>query len=162
MRRPTAFALAALAALVTTASLAARADQSMTSGNMMSSSKPVIVTPSTVKWEAGTGEFKGLTVAWLSGDPTKMGPWTIRLKAAAGAKFPVHYHNDTETVTVVSGTFSAAIGDTFDASKLMELPAGSYVVIPAGVKHYAMAKTDCVLQISGMKPFAMEMGSHSM
>lgn len=154
MRRTYAVALAAIAASLATITAGARADDSMMSSGM----KPVIFTPSTVKWEAGTGEFKGLTVAWLSGDPTKMGPWTVRLKAPAGAKFPVHYHNDTEMVTVISGTFAAAIGDKFDASKLMALPAGSFVVIPAGVKHYAMAKTDCVVQLSGSKPFAMEMG----
>lgn len=154
MRRTYAVALAAIAASLATITAGARADDSMMSSGM----KPVIFTPSTVKWEAGTGEFKGLTVAWLSGDPTKTGPWTVRLKAPAGAKFPVHYHNDTEMVTVISGTFAAAIGDKFDASKLMALPAGSFVVIPAGVKHYAMAKTDCVVQLSGSKPFAMEMG----
>lgn len=154
MRRTYAVALAAIVASLATITAGARADDSMMSSGM----KPVIFTPSTVKWEAGTGEFKGLTVAWLSGDPTKMGPWTVRLKAPAGAKFPVHYHNDTEMVTVISGTFAAAIGDKFDASKLMALPAGSFVVIPAGVKHYAMAKTDCVVQLSGSKPFAMEMG----
>lgn len=158
MRRPYALALTAIAASLATIAVGARADNSM----MSSAMKPVIFTPATVKWEAGTGEFKGLTVAWMSGDPTKAGPWTVRLKAPAGAKFPVHYHNDTEMVTVISGTFAAAIGDKFDASKLMDLPAGSFVVIPAGLKHYAMAKTDCVVQLSGSKPFAMVMPSNSM
>jgi len=158
VRRTNAFALAAIAAVLATISVAARADDSMMSTGM----KPIIFTPSTVKWEAGTGEFKGLTVAWLSGDPTKAGAWTVRLKAPAGAKFPVHYHNDTEVVTIISGTFSAAIGDKYDASKLVALPAGSYVVIPAGVKHFAMAKTDCIVQLSGTKPFAMVMAKDSM
>jgi len=158
VRRTYALALAAVAASLATITAGARADDSM----MTSAMKPVIFTPSTVKWEAGTGEFKGLTVAWMSGDPTKAGPWTVRLKAPAGAKFPVHYHNDTEMVTVISGTFAAAIGDKFDASKLMALPAGSYVVIPAGMKHYAMAKTDCIVQLSGTKPFAMVMAKDSM
>ena len=158
MRRTYALALAAVAASLATIAVGARADDSM----MTSAMKPVIFTPSTVKWEAGTGEFKGLTVAWMSGDPMKGGPWTVRLKAPAGAKFPVHYHNDTEMVTVISGTFAAAIGDKFDASKLMALPAGSYVVIPAGMKHYAMAKTDCIVQLSGTKPFAMVMAKETM
>jgi len=158
VRRTYALALAAVAASLATITVGARADDSM----MTSAMKPVIFTPSTVKWEAGTGEFKGLTVAWMSGDPTKAGPWTVRLKAPAGAKFPVHDHNDTEMVTVISGTFAAAIGDKFDASKLMALPAGSYVVIPAGMKHYAMAKTDCIVQLSGTKPFAMVMAKDSM
>ncbi|HEY7995027.1 MAG TPA: cupin domain-containing protein [Candidatus Eremiobacteraceae bacterium] len=158
MRKRYVLALAAIAASLATVAVGARADDSMMSSGM----KPVIFTPSTVKWEAGTGEFKGLTVAWLSGDPTKAGPWTVRLKAPAGAKFPVHYHNDTEVVTVITGTFAAAIGDKFDESKLMDLPAGSYVVIPSGMKHYAMAKTDCVIQLSGTKPFAMVMAKDSM
>jgi len=158
VRRKYALALAAIAASLATIAVGARADDSM----MTSAMKPVIFTPSTVKWGPGTGEFKGLTVAWMSGDPTKTGPWTVRLKAPAGAKFPVHYHNDTEVVTVISGTFAAAIGDKFDASKLMDLPAGSYVVIPAGMKHYAMAKTDCIVQLSGTKPFAMVMVKGSM
>jgi len=158
VRRTYALALAAVAASLATIAVGARADDSM----MTSAMKPIIFTPSTVKWEAGTGEFKGLTVAWMSGDPTKAGPWTVRLKAPAGAKFPVHYHNDTEVVTVISGTFAAAIGDKFDASKLMDLPACSYVVIPASMKHYAMAKTDCIVQLSGTKPFAMVMAKDSM
>jgi len=158
VRRTYALALAAVAASLATIAVGARADDSM----MTSAMKPVIFTPSTVKWEAGTGEFKGLTVAWMSGDPTKAGPWTVRLKAPAGAKFLVHYHDATEMVTVISGTFAAAIGDKFDASKLMALPAGSYVVIPAGMKHYAMAKTDCIVQLSGTKPFAMVMAKDSM
>ncbi|HYK52367.1 MAG TPA: cupin domain-containing protein [Candidatus Eremiobacteraceae bacterium] len=164
MRRTNAFALAAIAAVLATVTIAARADNSMSSGGSMMSTgaKPAIFTPSTVKWMAGTGEFKGLTVAYMSGDPSKAGPWTIRFKVPAGGKFPVHYHNDAETVTVISGTFEAAIGDTFDASKLMMLPAGTYVYIPAGVKHFAMAKTDCVVQVSGTKPFAMVTASSSM
>ena len=158
MRRTNALAIAAVAAVVATLGVAARADDSMMSSGM----KPVIFTPSTVKWVAGTGEFKGLTVAWLSGNPTSGGPWTVRLKAPAGAKFGVHHHNDTEMVTVISGTFAAAIGDTFEDGKLMNLPAGSFVVIPAGVKHFAMARTDCIIQLSGTKPFAMVMDKDSM
>jgi anti-sigma factor ChrR (cupin superfamily) len=158
VRRTNAFALAAIAAVLATISVAARADDSMMSTGM----KPAIFTPSAIKWSAGSGEFKGLTIAYLSGDPSKAGPWTVRFKVPAGAKFPVHYHNDAETVTVISGTFAAAIGDTFDASKLMTLPAGTYVYIPAGVKHFAMAKTDCVVQVSGTKPFAMMTSNSSM
>ena len=155
MKRFLGFAVAAIVAIGATAAYA----DSMGSA---SSAKPAIFTPSTIKWMPGTGELKGLSVAVLDGDPSKAGPWTIRIKVPAGTKFPVHYHNDTEMVTVISGTFAAAIGDKFDASKLMALPAGSYVVIPAGMKHYAMAKTDCIVQLSGTKPFAMVMAKDSM
>ena len=150
MRRINTLALAAIAAVLATVSVAARADNSM----MMSSGmKPVIFTPSTVKWEAGTGEFKGLTVAWLSGDPTKAGPWTVRLKAPAGAKFPVHYHNDTEMVTVISGTFYLGLGDTVDMKKAKALPAGGFHYLPAKAHHYAYSKARTIVQVSGAGPF---------
>lgn len=153
------FLIAAAIVAVSTASVKA---DSMGSGSMGMSAKPVIVTPATIKWMPGTGDFKGLTVAVLSGDPSKDGPWTVRIKLPAGTKFPVHYHADTEVVTVISGSFMAAVGDKYDASKLMTLPAGSYVVIPAGVRHYAATKVDTVLQLSGTKPFAMTMAGGSM
>lgn len=35
------------------------------------------------------------------------------------------------------------------------LPAGSYAAVPAGVAHYAVAKGDTIVQLSGMAPFTM-------
>ena len=119
--------------------------------------KPIIVIPASVNYMPGTGQMAGLRVATLEGDPSKAGPWVIRLAIPSGTKFPVHYHPDTERVTVISGVFQAGIGNTFDASKMVSLPAGSYCVLPAGLRHYAMAKTAVVLQLSGNQPFAMEM-----
>jgi len=148
----------AVAAFVAVAATAAYAD-SMGSGM---SAKPAIFTPSTIKWAAGTGELKGLMVAVLDGNPSKAGPWTIRIKLPAGTKFPVHFHNDTERVTVISGTFLAAIGSTFDESKLMALPAGSFVVIPGGVRHFAETKVATVVQLSGTEAFAMKMDKPGM
>ena len=159
MRR---YPLIVAAALVVLSAASARAADMGSTGSMMSAMKPVIYTPSGIKWRAGTGEFKGLTMAVLNGDPTKSGPWTVRIKIPAGTKFPVHYHNDTEIVTVISGTFMAALGDKYDASKLMALPAGSFVVIPAGMKHYAAANVDTIVQLSGTKPFGMMMDKGSM
>src|SRR5207302_10431468 len=148
---------------VAVAATSARADNSMGSSmHPMGPMKTTIVTPSTIKWVPGSGDMKGFTVAYLDGDPSKSGPWTVRIKVPGGTKFPVHYHNDTERVTVISGTFAAALGNTYYPSKLVSLPAGSYIVIPAGVRHYAMARTDVVLQLSGTAMFAMKMDKGSM
>jgi len=150
MKRFLGFAVAAIVAIGATAAYA----DSMGSA---SSAKPAIFTPSTIKWMPGTGELKGLSVAVLDGDPSKAGPWTIRIKVPAGTKFPVHYHNDTERVTVISGVFFAAIGSKYDDSKLMALPVGSFCVIPAGVRHFAATKVATVIQLSGTAAFAMKM-----
>lgn len=141
-----AFALAAITLLAFGAS--ASADSTM---------KPTIVTPDSITWMPGTGQIPATVgVAVLEGDPSKPGPFTIRLNIPDGTKFPVHYHDDTERLTVISGTFMAGIGTTFDTSKMVTLPAGSYVMIPAGVRHYAMAKGQTVVQLAGNGPFAMK------
>lgn len=119
------------------------------------STSPTIVKPNQEHWVAGTGPLKGAQVAMLAGDPTKSGPYVFRLKLPANTKFMAHYHGDTEMVTVISGTFYAGIGDKFDASKLMALPAGSFVSVPAKVHHYAMTKGLTIIQLEGYGPFSM-------
>ncbi|HEY7981892.1 MAG TPA: cupin domain-containing protein [Candidatus Eremiobacteraceae bacterium] len=144
-----AFALAAVTLLAFGAS--ASADSTM---------KPIIVTPDSVKWMPGTGQIPATVgVAVLEGDPSKSGPFTMRLNIPDGTKFAVHYHDDTERLTVISGTFMAGVGTTFDETKMVALPAGSYCVLPAGLRHYAMAKGQTVVQVSGNGPFAMKFDS---
>ena len=142
-----AFALSAVALLAFGAT--AVSDMSM---------KPIIVTPDSIKWMPGKGQIPSTVgVAVLEGDPTKPGPFVLRLNIPDGTKFPVHYHDDTERLTIISGTFMAGIGTKFDATKMVALPAGSYCVLPAKVRHYAMAKGPTVVQLNGTGPFAMKM-----
>jgi quercetin dioxygenase-like cupin family protein len=96
------------------------------------------------------------TMAVLSGDPTTSGSqYVVRLKLPDGTKILPHTHGDTENVTVLSGTAMVGLGTTFDASKMTALPAGSFVSIPAGTPHYAMAKGDTLLQVNGVGPASM-------
>lgn len=94
----------------------------------------------------------GTQVAVLSGDPGKPGPYIVKIKTGTNWKFPVHTHPQRENVTILSGTFYAAIGSTWDASKLKAFPAGSFVSIPPNVPHYAMTKEPAVIEIVGMGP----------
>jgi quercetin dioxygenase-like cupin family protein len=54
---------------------------------------------------------------------------------------------------VISGTLLWGTGDTIDTSKAMVLPAGSFVVVPKDVHHWALAKGTTVVQVEGMGPF---------
>ncbi|HEY8314381.1 MAG TPA: cupin domain-containing protein [Candidatus Baltobacteraceae bacterium] len=118
---------------------------------------PTIVTPSQVQWQAGTGSMAGAQVAIIAGDPSKAGEYTMRLKMADGTKFPPHFHGDVENVTVLSGTLMVGTGDTMNQSKMIALPAGSFVSVPKGLHHYAMAKGETVIQIHGVGPSSMTM-----
>src|SRR4051794_38647736 len=79
---------------------------------------------------------KGADIAVLSGDPSKDGPFVIRLKMPSGYKFPAHNHPKDEYVTVISGNFHVGMGDKLDEKKAVELTAGGDGEGPAKMKQH--------------------------
>jgi len=128
------------------------------SAKMTSAMSPTIVMPGGVKWSPVPG-VANCWVATIYGTPDKAGSgeYAQRYKLADGLKFPVHYHLQTEQVTVLSGTLLVGLGDKFDASKLSPLAAGSFVAIPAHLNHFAQAKGETILEVHGMAPASMVM-----
>ncbi|MEB2283119.1 MAG: cupin domain-containing protein [Myxococcales bacterium] len=112
----------------------------------------VATTPKAIKWAPFVPGGPGVQAAVLSGDPDKAGPFVLRIKSPAGAKMAPHWHAADAHVTVVSGTLAIGLGDVFDAKKLALLPAGSYVLLPRDVRHFAQSKTATVLQVHGTGP----------
>ncbi|QFU18035.1 DUF4437 domain-containing protein [Microvirga thermotolerans] len=98
---------------------------------------------------------KGAQMAVLSGDPTKAGPFTVRLKMPAGYRIPAHSHPTDERVTVISGTFRCGMGDRLDEAKAQTLGDGGFVNLPAKMNHYAFADQEAVVQIDSEGPFAI-------
>lgn len=131
----------------------AAADTTSASG---AAATPTIVTPDSLTWSPVKG-IDGATMAVVAGDPNKSGLYTVRMKLTDGTKVPIHWHNDAERVTVLSGTLMFAAGHSFDASSMKTLGPGSFVYIPAGVHHYAMAKGDTVLQVTGNGPMTFNL-----
>jgi hypothetical protein len=113
--------------------------------------------PSDIKWMDGPPFLPpGVKLAVLEGDPSKAGPFTIRLQAPDGYKIPAHTHPTAERVTVISGTFHLGMGDKFDEAAGQEMVAGSFAVMPAGMKHFAWARGEVVVQVHGTGPFAIK------
>ena len=114
------------------------------------------VNPSDLKWGPAPAVFpKGAKLAVLSGDPSKPGPFVIRLKMPAGYRIAAHHHPTDEYVTVISGDFRLGMGDKLDKAKTKALAAGGFGVAPQGMNHYAWTKTGTVVQVSAEGPFAM-------
>ncbi len=112
-----------------------------------------VFTPETIQWQAGSDLLPvGSKVAILEGDPTKEGPFTMRVKFPANYMVAPHTHSSLERMTVVSGTFNLGIGQKFDATKGTVMPVGSFVVIQAGLSHYGWGTEETVLQIQGIGP----------
>jgi quercetin dioxygenase-like cupin family protein len=116
----------------------------------------VAVTADEIKWGAAPPILqKGAQIAVVSGNPGATGPFVIRLKMPAGYKIAPHWHPTDEHVTVISGTFALGMGEKFEQTKMKELPVGGYGLLPAEMRHYAMAKTAAVVQVHGMGPFVL-------
>jgi len=97
----------------------------------------------------------GAQLAVISGDPSKEGPFVMRLKMPAGYKVPAHYHPQYENVTVLTGEFHVGMGDKLDTDKGMLLRPGGYVEAPAKMHHYAWVTSDTIVQIAGPGPFGI-------
>lgn len=116
----------------------------------------VLTTAAELTWGAPPPVFeKEASFAVVSGDPGKAGLFVVRLKMPAGYKIAPHWHPTDEHVTVISGTLALGMGDKFDKATMKDLPAGGYALLPAEMRHFALAKTAAIVQVHGMGPFAL-------
>jgi quercetin dioxygenase-like cupin family protein len=114
----------------------------------------VLVTPDQVKWGSAPPSLPaGAQLAVLEGDPSKAGAFTIRAKFPDGYKIPPHWHPTDERIVVLEGSLGMGVGDKFDQSAGHELQVGSYSMMPKGLRHFAWAKGDTVIQVSSTGPF---------
>jgi len=152
-----------ISAVVVFAAVAALRSAAQTSGTAASkptqkpATKPAmpahpITSPADLQWSPW---LFGAQMAVVSGDPSKAGPFVIRLKAPAGTMVPPHFHPKTENVTILEGTFSVGMGDKIDESKMMKMDSGAFASMPALKHHYAKALTDTLVQVHGSGPFAI-------
>ena len=108
-----------------------------------------------VKWGDGPPFLpKGVQAAVLYGDPSKAGPFALRLKMPAGYKIPRHWHPTDEQVTVIDGQVSLSMGEAAGAHDAT-FGAGDYVNLPANMQHQASSASGAVVQVNAVGPFAI-------
>ncbi|MCP3447614.1 cupin domain-containing protein [Bradyrhizobium sp. CCGUVB14] len=124
---------------------------------MLSGSVPAFAQDAVVATLPQDIHFKGsegaVGIAVLYGDPKKAEVFSERVRIPAGFKIMPHWHGETRTAVVLSGTFYYANGDQWDESKLKAYPPGSFLIEPTKISHYAMAKDgEVVLQATAVGP----------
>ncbi len=121
---------------------------------MASEQHHTVIQGDAVKWGKAPASLPpGAQAAVLLGNPGEEGPFVLRLKFPAGFTISPHRHSKDELLTVISGRFAIASGETVDRASIEALPPASFVHLPAGMPHYAIAETETVVQINGMGPF---------
>lgn len=114
-----------------------------------------MVSPTEIKWAAAPPKLPaGAQFAVLHGDRSKPGEsYTFRAKLPDGYSVPPHWHSTDENITVIQGIMRLGMGDKFDAAKLRDLPAGSYVLLPKGEPHFNLYKGETIIQLHGLGPY---------
>jgi hypothetical protein len=123
-------------------------------GPVFAQSPHVLVPADKVQWGPGPPFLPaGAQIAVLEGNPSEKGPVTLRLRLPANYNIPAHWHSMTETVTVVSGAFHVGMGDKLDRQTSQELQPGGFVLLPAGMRHFAWTAKPTVVQVNLQGPF---------
>ena len=124
-------------------------------GQLSTQSAVTAIYPQDLKWSSVASLPKGIEVANLFGNPNNKSSaaWIARVKFSANAKLMPHSHPDTRYVTVLSGTYYQGVSERFDEKAAKAYPPGSFIIVPAGVKHFVWAKDgEVIVQESGTSP----------
>ena len=96
----------------------------------------------------------GAQIAVLAGDPTKSGPFTIRLKFPANYMIPAHSHPTDENVVVVTGAVTFGMGDKLNKNSASNktLTVGGYALMPVNMNHFAYTTQESTIVLFGQGP----------
>lgn len=115
-----------------------------------------MVNAADLKWGPAPPAFNaGAQMTLIDGDPGKPGPFVIRVKFPSGFKVMPHWHPADESVTVISGTLAAGMGDKWDDAAMKTFTAGGFARMPRKTTHYVQAKEETIVQVHGTGPFAL-------
>jgi quercetin dioxygenase-like cupin family protein len=115
------------------------------------------ILPEDIDWRPFAAFPPRARLAVVVGEPTKPGPYVVRVKVPADVKLMPHRHPEDRVYTVISGIFYIGLGDEFDAEKLRAYPPGSVIVLPGNTSHFHWAKSgEYVTQVTAIGPLGME------
>jgi quercetin dioxygenase-like cupin family protein len=110
-----------------------------------------------VQWQPFPAFPRQARLAILVGDPTKPGPYVIRVRIPDGVRMAPHKHPEDRIYTVMSGVFYIGLGETFDERKLTAYAPGSLIVLPGGQPHFHWAKSgDYITQVTAIGPLGLD------
>ncbi|WP_374305976.1 cupin domain-containing protein [Methylocella sp.] len=99
---------------------------------------------------------KGTLLATIQGDPSKPGPFALRIKFPPHTVVAPHTHSADETLTIFSGVLRHEMGEKLDMAAGEKVGAGGFVYLPANMPHSVWTEDEPVeLQVTGTGPFGL-------
>jgi quercetin dioxygenase-like cupin family protein len=115
------------------------------------------ILPEDIDWKPFPAFPPSARLAVVVGEPTKPGPYVIRVKVPSDVKLMPHKHSEDRVYTIISGVFYIGLGDEFDAEKLQAYPPGSVIVLPGNTPHFHWARSgEYVSQVTAIGPLGLE------
>jgi mannose-6-phosphate isomerase-like protein (cupin superfamily) len=115
----------------------------------------VITAPADLKWVKAPNNTSETAVVY--GDPTKPGPYSLRIKWYPGNMSRPHTHSTDRFFVVLSGTWWVGSGTKFDPASTVPVKPGSFVVHYANQAHYDGAKDEVAeIQVWGLGPLVTQ------
>jgi len=114
------------------------------------------IAPEDIQWRPFAAFPPAARLAVLAGDPTRPGPYVIRVLLPGGTRLMPHTHSEDRIYTVMSGVFYIGLGPEFDESRLQAFETGSVIVLPGGQPHFHWARSgDYITQVIAIGPLGM-------
>jgi quercetin dioxygenase-like cupin family protein len=86
----------------------------------------------------------------VHGDRTRPGePFVIRIHAEAGFIIMPHTHPVDENIVVLKGSWALGMGGHYRKEGLEAMEPGDYGFAGHGMQHFALSKTDTMIQVHG-------------
>ncbi len=110
--------------------------------------------PATLDWvRQPPGLPSGGRLAVVRGDPSKAGPFTIRVDLPNGYQVPPHWHPASERIKVLEGTLLMGEGREWSERSLRALGPAQETTVAARHPHYVRAKGRTMAEIRSTGPF---------
>jgi mannose-6-phosphate isomerase-like protein (cupin superfamily) len=95
----------------------------------------------------------GAKVAVVSGDPSKAGPFTIRIDMPPDYAVRPHHHPTVEELRVIEGTFHLGHGPKWDEKAFEAVAPDQLVSIQAKQPHFVHAASRVLIEVKSTGPF---------
>jgi len=119
-------------------------------GSLAAENDFTIVQLADFEWDGNSHEVQRKNIY---GAPEEEGFYVYRVRFPQGVSTTPHFHSMERHVTVVEGTWYAGTDASHDMSRATPIPAGGFMVHPAGAVHFDGAvEGPVVVEIKGIGP----------
>jgi quercetin dioxygenase-like cupin family protein len=116
-----------------------------------------MLTPEDIRWETCPPAVPpGARCAVLEGSlAANNALFAFRVKMPDNYRIPPHFHPADEHLIVISGVFNLGHGEKPDPGATRPMTAGSFIVLPKGMPHFASTTGETIIHVYAIGPWGL-------